>query len=101
MKLLYTHENRLLVYNMLNIVQRADIDTLLKNEYASAAAGDLAPHETWLELWVKNTADYERALQLIKVPDPLPAAPWICSHCNESNDAHFELCWQCEHERPF
>jgi len=47
MKLLYTNENRLLVNNVLNLVENAGIAISLKNEFAGGAAGLLVPHETW------------------------------------------------------
>jgi hypothetical protein len=43
MKLIYTHENRLLVSNAQNMVEQANINTTLKNEYAAGAMGDIAP----------------------------------------------------------
>lgn len=100
MKLLYTNENRFLVYNMLNVMERAGIATLLKNEYASSAAGDLAPHETWLELWVREDANFQRAQQVMEHAFNVTGATWFCPHCQERNDASFEFCWQCQTERP-
>ncbi|MDQ7072910.1 MAG: DUF2007 domain-containing protein [Gammaproteobacteria bacterium] len=35
MKLLYTRENRYLVYNIQNVIENHGITTLLKNEYAA------------------------------------------------------------------
>ncbi len=97
MKLLYTRENRYLVHNIQNIIGNHGIETTLKNEYAIGAVGDLAPHESWLELWVVNERDYNHAMQLIsdtikesKEPD------WICNACNETNTAAFEFCWNCQ-----
>lgn len=101
MKLLYTNENRYLVHNIQNIVENDGIEIMLKNEFAAGAAGDLIPHETWLELWVMDDADYEHAMQLISSSfshkdDPI----WICSHCHEKNDASFEFCWKCQNSSP-
>ncbi|MFT7235572.1 MAG: hypothetical protein ACI9QV_001153 [Methylophagaceae bacterium] len=101
MKLIYTRENRFLVYNIQNIVENAGLTTILKNEYASSAAGDLAPHETWLELWVLNEDDYPLAMRAIRAAfDQQDAADWVCQQCSENNIASFELCWQCQTERP-
>lgn len=97
MKLLYTRENRYLVYNIQNIVENNGIATWLKNEFAVGAVGDLVPHESWLELWVIDDADYDRAMQLIN--DTNQAATdiyWVCTNCKESNNATFEFCWNCQ-----
>jgi len=100
MKLIYTHENRFIVNNMKNIVENARIDTLFKNEYIAGAAGDLAPLDTWLELWVENDEDYEKAIELIKdVNSKSISDDWVCPNCNETNSAAFELCWNCQHDK--
>ena len=101
MKLIYTHENRFLVYNIQNIVENAHIQTTLKNEYASSAAGDLVPHETWLELLVVADRDYDLAIAAIDTAfKPKTQLPWVCPECSEPNEPAFELCWQCQTEWP-
>lgn len=101
MKLIYTNENRFLVYNIQNIVENAHIQTVLKNEYASSAAGDLVPHETWLELWVQDDGDYDLAMRAIKQAfDEQHEQTWICPQCHEENLGSFDLCWQCQTEKP-
>ena len=101
MKLLYTHDNALLVNNARNIVENAGIDVLLKNEFAAGGAGDLAPIDTWVELWVKNEKDYEKANEIIQSSILKPQGDdWFCGHCAEKNDASFEICWNCQHEDP-
>lgn len=96
MKLIYTHENRYLVHNIQNIINNASINTTLKNEYAAGGAGDLVPHETWLELWVSDT-DYDKAMPLINdTNNGTNNSGWVCEHCNESNNASFDFCWNCQ-----
>jgi hypothetical protein len=100
-KLVYRNENRLLVGNARNIVQRAGIEVVLKNEYAGGGVGELAPLDTWPELWVVEDSNYDRAQRLLAEALASPqAGPWRCRVCNELNDAAFELCWKCETERP-
>ena len=96
MKLIYTHENQFLVHNIQNIVENAHISTTLRNEYASSAAGELVPHETWLELWVIEENDYDKAMLAIKAAFDAQQGPWICKYCLEKNEATFEFCWQCQ-----
>lgn len=101
MKLLYTNENRYLVNNIQNIVDNAGISTMLKNEFAAGAAGDLVPHETWLELWVIEDQDYDKAVLLLNNTFSKPSdATWQCKQCNETNNTSFEFCWNCQNEMP-
>jgi len=101
MKLLYTNENRYLVHNVQNLVELADIEVMLKNEFAAGAAGDLVPHETWLELWVVNDEDYDKAMAIIASSFSHDGdVAWVCSNCNETNDASFEFCWNCQQSAP-
>jgi hypothetical protein len=101
MKLLYTNENRYLVHNIQNLVENSGIAIMLKNEFAAGAAGDLVPHETWLELWVIHDADYDQAMQLISSSfSGEDDAEWLCSNCQEINDASFDFCWNCHHSAP-
>ena len=100
MKLVYTHENKVLVENQKNLLELKGIDTLLKNEFASGAAGDLVPAETWPELWVLDEAHYQEAMSALQVLNEKISGPdWICSACNEPNGAAFESCWNCQTER--
>jgi hypothetical protein len=94
MKLLYTNENRLLVNNVLNIVENEGIEIMLKNEFTGGAAGDIAPHETWLEVWVEDE-DFYRASRLIEAIESNTGPGWECTSCGEFNDASFEVCWSC------
>jgi hypothetical protein len=97
MKLIYSQENRMLVSNAQNILQQAGIETLLKNEFASSAAGDLSPFDTWLELWLVDASDFERAEHLLQQAfSAQQQAPWLCPQCGESNAASFDFCWQCQ-----
>lgn len=101
MKLLYTQQNSFLVHNARNVVENAGIETVLRNEYASGAAGDLAPLDTWVELWVVNDSDYDKAMQVIEsLSSKDNEEEWRCPKCGESNPASFDVCWKCQTERP-
>ena len=101
MKKLYTHENRLIVFNVRNLLEGAGIDCLIKNEFASGGAGDLVPIETWPEIWIRDERQYMQAEQLLLqlFSEDAPAFEWTCSHCREVNDGHFEVCWNCSQAR--
>jgi hypothetical protein len=99
--MVYTNENRFFVANARNILESHGIDVFLRNEFASSAIGEVSPFDTWVEVWLRNDTDYERACSIIenslsKEDEP----PWLCSTCSEKNDASFEICWNCQSERP-
>ena len=101
MKLAYTHENRLLVSNAQNMVESQGINTLLKNEYAAGAMGDIAPIDSWMELWVLDEKDHQHAIALLeKLTADTAREDWLCFQCNESNDATFDFCWKCQTSPP-
>lgn len=99
MKLLYTNENTFLVNNAKNIIENLGIELVLKNEFAAGAVGEVSPFDTWLELWVVQESDYEKAAQALENIDKVEkTTEWVCSQCNEFNDPSFEICWQCQSE---
>lgn len=68
----------------------------VKNEHASSIVGEVSAFDSWVELWVHDDADYERACSILdgSISD-IDDLPWNCSKCCEENDASFELCWNC------
>ncbi len=100
MKLIYTNENRFIVNNINNIIKNSGIETYLKNEFISGAAGDLSPFDTWLEVWVINDKDYAQSIELINaLENNKQSFNWTCPRCHEENPATFDNCWQCQAER--
>jgi hypothetical protein len=100
MKLIYTNENIFLVTNAKNILENQNIEVTLKNEFASGAAGLLAPIDTWVELWIVNDADEEKSeIILAQALKQQGEHDWFCSQCQEKNDASFDTCWQCQNEK--
>ncbi|CAA0125595.1 Uncharacterised protein [BD1-7 clade bacterium] len=102
MILLYTHENRFFVLNAQNLVEQAGINTVLRNEYASSAAGELSPVDVWLELWLLEPTDYNTANDIIEraFSDQQTRQAWQCPQCKELNEGAFEMCWQCGEHQP-
>lgn len=99
MKLVYTHENLTLVATVANHLRQNDIDVIIKNQYAAGGAGQLAPIETWPEIWVVDDRDCLRASQLVEELNKDSNKPqWQCQNCNEMNDATFDYCWRCQHD---
>ena len=101
MRMVYTHENRFFVGNAKNLLEAQRIAVILKNEYASSAAGEVSPFDTWLELWVPKDSDYDRAVEVLESAMSQVGAPaWFCQTCKEENDASFASCWNCQTALP-
>lgn len=99
MKLLHTQENAFSLSSIQNLVEAEGIATVMKNQFLGSGSGEVPHFETWPELWVCDDEDFERAKQLLDhVLAQLASSDgkvWKCTHCQEENDASFELCWQC------
>jgi hypothetical protein len=96
MKKVFTHENRMIVYNMKNLLQGEGIELVMKNEFTGGGVGDLPAFDTWPEIWICDEAQTDQAQSILdSVSTPSDAEDWFCSTCRESNDAAFRLCWNC------
>jgi len=101
MKMVYTNENRFMVNNARNILEASGIEVVLKNEYAQGSAGDLSPFDTWMELWVMEDSQFDKAKKIIELAFKKDNRPeWQCRVCHEHNDASFDLCWHCQSDKP-
>ena len=67
MKKIFTHENRMIVFNMKNLLQGEGIDSFVINEFAAGGAGDLATFDTWPELWIEDDARVQQAEHETKI----------------------------------
>ncbi|MDH3388846.1 MAG: DUF2007 domain-containing protein [Gammaproteobacteria bacterium] len=96
MKKVFTHENRMIVFNMKNVLQEQGIDTVVVNEFAAGGAGDLPAFDTWPEIWVKDDSKLQRAQAILQaILNSNADRAWVCRQCHERNHAAFELCWNC------
>ena len=100
MKLVYTHENRLMAMNVSNVLRGHGIEVVLNNEYASSAAGGLAPLDTWPEVWIVNDDDLDSSIKIIESLDvEIKTEMWQCRKCLEMNDETFDYCWNCKSDK--
>jgi hypothetical protein len=86
-----------------SILESEGIQTLVKNLAASSIMGDVPFTEVFPELWVVNDADYDVALQLLgehRQLVPSDAHDWVCSNCGEQVPKEFDVCWNCETNKP-
>lgn len=98
MKLLYTHENKIIVENARNCLRSVGIEPVIRNEFAAGGMGELSPIQTWPELWV-DEASFSQATKVIeKLFGESDGSVWSCQRCGEQNEPAFEICWQCQGE---
>jgi len=96
MKRIFTHENRIILFNIRNVLQAAGIETRVVNEFAAGGAGDLPTFDTWPELWLEDDTRYQAAERILaEIFDGREGQEWVCPGCGEANDAAFQICWNC------
>ena len=79
----------------------AGIDVYVRGTSIEAAFGlGGAPTSSGLRVEIAKD-DVDAALRVMEEDDRLReiAGDWICSRCDEDNDASFEFCWKCQKER--
>ncbi len=96
MKKVYTHENRMIVFNMKNVLQGEGIETVVVNEFAAGGAGDLPTFDTWPELWIEDETQLAQARSIVQeILSDDGSAARFCRKCGEQNEAAFRVCWNC------
>ena len=101
MKLVYTHDNIAVLQSVKNILSLHNIESFVKNEHSIPVGARHGINNTFLELWVLNDGDLDRARAVIEdeIDNTDTGEPWICSYCNEENESTFAVCWKCQHPR--
>ncbi|MFT4769438.1 MAG: hypothetical protein ACI8RN_002583 [Glaciecola sp.] len=100
MKLAYTHPNGIVVAQARSVLELAGIESVLRNEFASGAIGELAPIDAWPEVWVVRDRDCETAIRLLEeAQKTVNEADWECALCGSASPATFEYCWHCGGDR--
>jgi len=96
MKRVYSHPNFMILGSMSSALNEEGIETEIRNNILGGATGEIAPGETWIELWVVNEAQVEAAkLRIKEILEQPDRDDWLCNRCQESNPATFDVCWQC------
>ena len=90
------------------LLEGRGIKVFIKNELGSAGAGvgDPVPFMpsltfAWPEVCVADE-DAQAALEVIRemiASETQTDSPWKCSHCGETVDAGYSVCWNCESPR--
>lgn len=103
MQKVYSAANITMVGLVKDLLDSHGIRTVIRNQFLSAAAGELPPIECWPELWIIDDGSYEQARQLVEEilrADGSPAEAWQCPECHEELEGQFGQCWRCGASRP-
>ncbi len=101
MILVYTHPSIVVVTQAKGVLEAAGIECFLRNEYAAGATGELAPIDTWPELWLAKDHQFQHAKSLIEASQvEQGASDWECRKCGSKSPDTFDWCWHCAGERP-
>lgn len=100
MKLVYTHDNIVVLHSVKNILALNNIESFVKNEHTIPAGARHGISNIFHELWILNDKDLVKAAAVIdrEIDNPVPKASWVCGHCKEENEGSFDVCWQCQSE---
>ncbi|MCY7296122.1 putative signal transducing protein [Alteromonas sp. a30] len=103
---IFSSENRLEVQQIKDLLESKQIDCFIKNEFAIGAVGELSPFDAWPEVWILDSEWEPKARAFIDAflkenEEKRQQGDWVCPHCHEVNDAHFEICWSCGCEMVF
>lgn len=98
MKLVFTHESILQLHSVKNYLALNGIDSFVKNEHSIPNGARHGIENTFLELWIPNDHELDRAEALIAAQfvGQESKSEWTCAKCHESNDGSFEFCWNCQ-----
>lgn len=104
MQILYSSEDRVMLYLLKSELAEKDINCIIKNEApAGQAAGEVPPVLVRPELWILDDNRYAEAKAIIDnvSSDLLLQAkkPWKCPECGEELEGQFDVCWKCGHSK--
>lgn len=74
MKLIYKHENMMVLHSVRNILEMNNISCYVKNQYGHTMGPEFGLSNTLLELWLNNANDYDKAEEIIKTQLQSPNA---------------------------
>jgi len=97
MERVYSSQILALVQNMHNILKLHGVESMITNQYLSAAVGEIPPIEAWPQLWVADE-DLDLAKWIVEEAGkdhPEFHEIRICPKCGEEVDGHFAECWHC------
>ena len=85
----------MIIGSMASALNDAGIHAEVRNDILGGATGEIAPGETWVELWVQDADEPAAVKQIEAIQTQTVRDDWLCNTCQEKNPATFEVCWQC------
>ena len=98
MKKVYRTEILANAWNIRNVLEQHDIQSVVKNENLFSVSGEVPFLECMPEVWVKPLY-FSRAIQIIAEIENSSeecGPDWNCSSCGEANLGNYSICWSCE-----
>ena len=85
-----------------SVLESNGIRTFLKNQFASSVMGEIPFVEICPQLFVLREQDIGKAKSLLQLSDEHEESSpaWVCPKCHSEVDGPFEVCWNCQTERP-
>ncbi len=99
MQRIYTAPNASMMYILKDMLERRGIECTVRGEGLMGAAGEIAPVDAWVELYVINDEDEAVARRVVdEFMDNSSSAreDWVCPSCKAKVPAGFGVCWQCQ-----
>ena len=81
-----------------DLVEKAFIPCMTRNDYLSAATGGIPFTECYPELWILNDEDYPKAKEVLDrwlTPQNERPDSWVCRSCGENIEGQFMSCSKC------
>jgi hypothetical protein len=98
MRKIYASDDFLLIGHLRQVLEHNHIACFTRNEHLIGGAGELPLTECWPEIWVRDDAQHERALELVRAMlaiDMQTWPDWRCPRCREEIEGQFSACWRC------
>ncbi|RXJ73023.1 hypothetical protein CS022_12065 [Veronia nyctiphanis] len=94
----YKAGNSLEAHSLKGMLEAEGIESHLKGESLSSAAGELPADVVAVTLWVESRLEDKARKVLFKYENQRHES-WLCQQCHEENGGNFEVCWNCSAER--
>ncbi len=99
--MLYRATGRADAYLLRAFLQQHGLPAVVRGEALVGLAGEIPVPDSMPTLWVAEERREQAEGLLARFRGPaLVQEAWVCAHCNEPNEGNFEICWNCERDRP-
>ena len=97
MQRIFTAGSLVEAYLVQQLLESNSIRSIVFNENAQGAVGELPITEVWPEVWIEDHNFIKVAKAIIRgyENNQMTQPSHLCSSCAEQNPGNFELCWSC------